>query len=77
MRQLQLDAQPVGVFAYLPDGRLVRDIGGGSEIIAHVSFDRAEIVEKLRGRELIAADAAVDRSELDVAAACHADSRDA
>ena len=38
---------------------------GGSEIIAHVSLIERQVVEELGGRELVAADAAVDRAELD------------
>ena len=40
-------------------------IAAGREIIAHVSLIELEVVEKLRRREVVAADAAVNRSELD------------
>ena len=65
VRQLQLDAEPVGVFADLADRGLVAEDGGGQRDHRPRELDRAEVVEKLRRREVVAADAAVDRSELD------------
>ena len=48
---------------------------GGSETIAHVSLIEREVVEELVGRELVAADAAVDRSELDAGGLPRLDAR--
>jgi hypothetical protein len=63
-RELQLDAQPIGMVANLLDGRFILERRGVERHHRPGQLDRAEVVEELDGRELIATDAAVDRAEL-------------
>ena len=63
--ELQLDAESIRMIADLLDRRFVRERRGRKRHHRPRELDRAEVVEKLDRRELVAADAAVDRAELD------------
>ena len=64
--ELQLDPQPIGVLPDLSNRRLVIQHRGGDREHRPGQLDRREVVEELDRRELIPADAAVDRADLDI-----------
>ena len=63
--ELQLDTESVGMIADLLDRRFIRERRGWKRHHRPRELDRAQVVEELDRRELVAADAAVDRSQLD------------
>src|SRR3954465_13627312 len=64
--QLEPDAELIGMLANLTDGRLVAEGCRRQRHHRPSQLDRTEVVEELHGREVVAPDAAVDRSQFDV-----------
>src|SRR3954470_12419069 len=64
--QLEPDAEVVGMLANLADGGLLAEGCWRQRHHRPGQLDRTQIVEELHGREVVAPDAAVDRSQFDV-----------
>jgi hypothetical protein len=67
--QLELDAEPIRMIPDLLDGGFIGERRGRQRHHRPRELDRAQVVEELDGRELVAANAAINRSELDASGA--------